>query len=365
VSSAPAELERALVETTLELVRIPSVTGDERAICDAVEARLRRALPAGRVLRFRDTLVAWPWPRRPGRPVVGLFGHLDTVPDHDHGVARVEDGRIFGCGVSDMKAGVAVMLELIERLGPDSCAVDLCAVFYEAEEGPYDANGLQPLLESTPELRDIDLAFCLEPSNNRLQLGCVGGIHCTLTFSGRRAHSARPWQGDNAVHKAGPLLTRLHERQRVEARFGDLSYYEVMSVTMVEAVGARNVIPDRFALNLNYRFAPGKSLDAAKADIEALVAGECAIEWTDLSPSGPVWRDNPLLAPLLSDPDVPHEPKQAWTDVARLALFGIEAVNLGPGESAQAHQRGESCAVSLITEGYAMFDAYLRGLSVG
>jgi succinyl-diaminopimelate desuccinylase len=362
VSDRASEIESALVQTTLDLVRIASVTGDERAICDAVEARLRARLPQGRVLRFRDSLVAWPWPRREGRPLIGLFGHLDTVPDHQDGPVRVEAGRIHGCGVSDMKAGDAVMLELLERLSPELCQADLCAVLYEAEEGPYDANGLQPLLESTPELQDIDLAFCLEPSNNRLQLGCLGGIHATLTYAGKRAHSARPWQGDNAVHKAGPLLSRLLGRERVEVRFGDLSYYEVMSVTMVEAVGARNVIPDRFALNLNYRFAPGRSLDEAKRDIEALAQGECELTWTDLSPSGPVCRDNPLLAPLLRDPTLPHEPKQAWTDVARLALFGIDAVNLGPGESAQAHQRGESCAISLITDGYLLFERYLLGL---
>ncbi|MEZ4266968.1 MAG: succinyl-diaminopimelate desuccinylase [Myxococcota bacterium] len=355
-------VEEALVQTTMDLVRIASVTGDERAIADAVEARLRERLPKGRVLRFRDSVVAWPWPRREGRPLIGLFGHLDTVPDHQDGPVRIEGGRIHGCGVSDMKAGDAVMLELLERLSPEDCRADLCAVFYEAEEGPYDANGLQPLLAQTPELRDIDLAFCLEPSDNRLQLGCLGGIHCTLTYAGRRAHSARPWQGDNAVHKAGPLLSRLLERQRVEVRFGDLSYFEVMSVTMVSGVGARNVIPDSFSLNLNYRFAPGRSLDEAKRDIEALAQGECELTWTDLSPSGPVCRDNPLLAPLLNDATVPHEPKQAWTDVARLALFGIDAVNLGPGESAQAHQRGESCAISLITDGYALFERYLRGL---
>ncbi|MCB9728573.1 MAG: succinyl-diaminopimelate desuccinylase [Deltaproteobacteria bacterium] len=360
MSRAALPLEESLLATTLELVRVPSVTGHEAPLCDAVQARVAARLPQARVLRFRDTLVVWPWARRPDRPLIGLFGHLDTVPDHQDGPVRVEAGRIHGCGVSDMKSGLAVMLELLERLGPDDTRADLCAVFYEAEEGPYDANGLQPLLEATPELTDIDLAFCLEPSDNKLQLGCLGGIHCTLTYSGRRAHSARPWQGENAVHKAGALLSRLAERQRLEVRFGDLAYYEVMSITMVEAVGARNVVPDRFAMNLNYRFAPGRSLEEAKRDIEVLTGGECEITWTDLSPSGPVCRDNPLLAPLLSDPAVPHEPKQAWTDVARLALFGIDAVNLGPGESAQAHQRDESCGLAQIIDGYRLFERYLR-----
>lgn len=355
-------IEQALVHTTLELARIPSVTGDEREICDHVEHRLLQHLDVHEVIRHGHSLIATPGPRRAGVPTVALLGHLDTVPPRQEGPVRLERGRIHGCGVSDMKAGVAVMLELLERLDPAELGVDLTYVFYEREEGPYVDNGLHPLLEHVPAMSDIDLAFCLEPSDNRLQLGSLGGIHCTLYFSGQRAHSARPWQGVNAVHKAGPLLAELHARGRHPVDIGDLTFYEVMSVTMVEATGTRNVVPDHLALNLNYRFAPGRSLESAQADIEALVAGRCEIEWTDLSPSGRVCLDNPLLAPMLDDPEVTVQPKQAWTDVARLSLFGIDAGNLGPGESAQAHQKNESCAVSLIVAGYHLFERYLRGL---
>ncbi len=357
-----ADLRDALVATTLDLVRIPSVIGDEAAVCDHVEQRLLTRLPREAVTRYSHSLIVTPGPRRPDRPTVGLVGHLDTVaPRQDTDVA-VEGERILGCGVSDMKAGLAVMLELLERLDLERLGVNLTLVFYEREEGPYAENGLQPLLEQFPILRDIDLAFCLEPSDNRVQMGSMGCIHATLTFHGRRAHSARPWQGDNAIHKAGALLAELHGRERVPVHFDGLTFFEVMSVTMVQASGTRNVIPDHFAMNLNYRFAPGKSLEAAQADIEQVVAGRADITWTDLSPSGPVCAGNPLLRPLLERPGIVVESKQAWTDVARLGLFGIDAVNLGPGESVQAHQRNESCAVELIVQGYELFEAYLLAL---
>lgn len=349
----------ALIQTTLDLVEIASVIGEEGPLCDHVEARLRRT-PGLLVQRHSHSLVVTPR-QRAERPTVALVGHLDTVPPREDGPPRADETTIYGCGVSDMKAGLAVMVELAERLPFDQLGVNVVFVFYEREEGPYEENGLQPLLEGFPLLRDIDLAFCLEPSDNKLQLGSMGGIHCTLTFEGSRAHSARPWQGENAVHKAGPLLMHLHDRQRHPVEIGGLTFYEVMSVTMVSGAFARNVIPDELALNLNYRFAPGRSLEEAKADVIGVVAGRARIDWVDLSPSGPVCHDNPLLAPLrASHPEMPVEPKQAWTDVARFGLFGVEAANLGPGESAQAHQRNERCRIDLIVDGYHLFDDYLR-----
>ena len=361
-AAAAADLNKALVETTLELVRVESVTGDEGELADLVEARLLRTFGRQEVIRHHHSVVLAPSSWRADRPTVTLFGHLDTVPPRQDGPVRVDGERIMGCGVSDMKAGLAIMLELAERLDLDGLGANYMAVFYDREEGAYIDNGLQPVLEDLEVVHRTDIAFCLEPSDNRIQLGSLGGIHCTLTFEGRRAHSARPWQGDNAVHKAGPLIAELAARERRPVQFGDLTFYEVMSVTMLEATGTRNVIPDRFALNLNYRFAPGRSLDEAKADIEQLVAGQCSIEWTDLSPSGPVCLDNPLLAPLLARDDVVVQAKQAWTDVARLGLFGIDAANWGPGESAQAHQHNEGCEIPLIIEGYRLYREYLEGL---
>ncbi len=357
-----AEVRRALVETTLELVRVPSVTGDEGLIANLVEARLLRSFARHEVIRHHHSVVLAPSSWRADRKTVTLFGHLDTVPPRQDGPVRVEGDRIVACGVSDMKAGLAVMLELAERLDLEGLGVNLMAVFYDREEGAYLDSGLQPVLEDLAVVHRTDLAFCLEPSDNHVQLGSMGGIHCTLTFDGRRAHSARPWQGDNAVHRAGPLLAELGARERLPVRFGDLTFYEVMSVTMLEATGARNVIPDRLAMNLNYRFAPGKTLDEAKVDIERLTAGRCRIDWTDLSPSGPVCLDNPLLAPLLTADGIVVQPKQAWTDVARLGLFDIDAVNWGPGESAQAHQRNEGCEIALIVEGYRLYRDYLLSL---
>ena len=356
------EGHESVVDTTLWLVQIPSEIGDEAAICDAVENRLLKRWPREAIQRYSHSLVVKPGPQRADRPTVGLFGHLDTVVCRQDGPARIEGDRLIGCGVSDMKSGLAIMIQLLERLDFDALGVNVAVVFYEREEGPYVDNGLGPLFAETDWLEGIDLAFCLEPSNNRLQMGSLGGLHATLRFAGQRAHSARPWQGENAIHKAGPLLSELLAYGRRPVEIDGLTFYEVMNATIVTGYGTRNVIPDRFELNVNYRFRPGKSLETAKAELLAWVDGRCEVVITDESPSGPVCLSNPLLAPMLRREGLEVQPKQAWTDVARLALHGIDAVNLGPGESAQAHQVNESCATQLIEEGYLLFESYLKSL---
>jgi succinyl-diaminopimelate desuccinylase len=305
-----------------------------------------------------------PEPGGPGteRPRVALCGHLDTVPAHsdDPGAPRREGDRLVALGSSDMKGGLAVMMELAERLPRDARAFDLMLVFYAREEGPFEENELGDVLREVPDLRTCALAVCLEPTSNRLQLGCVGSIHATLTFAGKSAHSARPWQGANAVHAAGPLLAHLAAQPPRDATSGGLLFREVMSVTRIEGGRARNVVPDRCALNLNYRFAPDKTLEAAAEDVRALAArfgAEAAL--TDLSPAAPAYADHPLVRRFAERTGVAVEPKQAWTDVARLAAAGIPAVNFGPGAPEQAHQVGEWIDLAQLPRCYELLASWL------
>lgn len=373
MSSGPAdgsgaEADRALAELLAErtagLCGYLSPIGEERVLCDQVEAWAGRRFPA--VRRVKDSLVVQvdpPAAAGPRRPLVALCGHLDTVPVHadDRGGPRREGGRLVAPGASDMKGGLALMMALGEALPAAERFCDLVLVFYAREEGPYLENELEDVLAAAPELRDVALALCLEPTDNRLQLGCVGSIHATLTFRGRAAHSARPWQGDNAVHRAGALLAELHARPPREARSGGQAYREVLTVTRIDGGRARNVVPDECRLNLNFRFAPDKALGDAAAELAALGARHGAeVQLTDLSPACPAFGDHPLVRRLLERTGVPAEPKQAWTDVARLHAHGIPAVNLGPGATAQAHQRGEWIEVAALAEGYRVYERFLR-----
>ncbi len=352
-----------LAALTLDLLRVPSPIGDEGPLADRVEARVAALGPAVRRERLGNNVVARV--DRPGaRTAVGLFGHLDTVPGHVGDAVRRNGDRLYGCGASDMKGGLAVMLALLQwRARPPRPAAPLPApaeraaadegggaslvcVFYDREEGPYAESGLETVLARSALLANIDFAFCLEPTAGEVQVGCLGAMHARVRFTGRAAHSARPWQGENAIHKAAPFLARIAALGPRDVVAHGLTYREVMSVTTAGSHAVRNVIPDFFELNVNYRFAPGKSLAVARADLLALVAGEAEVSFVDEAPAGPVALDHPLLVRFLELTGAPVAAKQAWTDVARLGAAGIPAVSYGPGEPSQAHQAGEWAPVA-------------------
>ncbi|HTP26428.1 MAG TPA: succinyl-diaminopimelate desuccinylase [Anaeromyxobacteraceae bacterium] len=357
------DLAEALAVRTERLCAIPSVSGAEREICDEVEEWARKH--AHQVVRVKNSVVSWvDGEASAERPVVALCGHLDTVPIHAEDAGRFprrEGGRIVAPGASDMKSGVAVAMEIVERLPRERRFCDLVLVLYAREEGPFLDNELGEVLRETPALGRAALAVCLEPTDNVLQLGCVGSIHATVAFRGRSAHSARPWLGDNAVHKAGSLLAHLSERAPREATSASLTYREVISATRIEGGRARNVVPDHCQVNLNFRFAPDKPLEAAAEELRALASrfgGEA--ELTDLSPACPTFADHPLVRRLAERASVRIEPKQAWTDVARLAAVGVPAVNFGPGATAQAHRAGEWVEIASMVRCHHMLEAFLR-----
>jgi succinyl-diaminopimelate desuccinylase len=368
-----ATLAQQLDETLLWLCAIPSTTGDEKRICDEVEARLRKMPSMGVLLRTGNSLVA-PFasvPQAPlapkaaqakKRPRIALVGHLDTVRT-ENGEPRIEKGRCFGAGASDMKSGLAVMLVLAETLPRVSLGCDLTLIFYAREEGPFDENELGEVLARSPDLAALDMAVCLEPSDNKLHLGCNGSLHASVTFEGRTAHSARPWEGENAIHKAATFLAELRDRKPVVTPVEELVYRSVTTATQARDGGrGRNVVPDRFILNVNHRFAPSTSIEDAKKEVVDLVRGRAKVEFTDVSPSAPPNRTHPLVGALLRAGAAGPEPKQAWTDVARFAAMGIPAINFGPGENAQAHQKNESTATALVHEGYSILRKWLTSM---
>ncbi len=333
----------ALVDTLSWLVGIPSSTGSEAALCDALAARLGSSRPTDQLHRTDNNLVVG----GPGhRPRILLVGHIDTVPNQGQGPPTVEQGRLIGLGSSDMKAGVAVMVHLLEDRAVREGPYEVIGVFYEGEEGPHSRNGLEPTLQTFPWLQEAVFAVVLEPTDLELQLGCQGLINATVRFEGKAAHSARPWLGENAITRAGAWLAGLHRRDPEPIEVGGLTFFEVWSVTRAAGGVANNVIPAVFELNLNYRFAPNRSPEEAVARLREITRQADAVEIQECVDGAPVPEGHPRLERLKCLADAPVTPKQAWTDVARLARYGIPALNYGPGETAQAHQVTESVPIA-------------------
>jgi succinyl-diaminopimelate desuccinylase len=353
-------VDALLDQTLLDLCSVASPIGEERALCDAVQARLSRLPLAGSIRRFGDSIVV---PVTRGRgPRVALVGHLDTVRT-ENGPARLVGDRCFGAGASDMKSGLAVMIAAAETLRFADVACELTLVFYAREEGPFAENELGVVLDRDSELSAVELAVCMEPSDNKLHLGCMGSIHATVTFHGKTAHSARPWEGESAITRAAPFLAELGALRPEESSIDGLTYRSTFTVTQARDGGrGRNVVPDRFVVNVNHRFAPDQSLERAQRDLVDRVAGRAEVEFTDLSPAARPGAQSPLVQALVSAGARAIEPKQAWTDVARFAARNIAAVNFGPGENAQAHQKNESTSLPLVHEGYAIVTRWLLSL---
>jgi succinyl-diaminopimelate desuccinylase len=349
-----------LRDTLLELVRIPSPIGEEKALCDHVAQRLARTLGDRAITRHEQSLVVRVT-ERAGAPKLALVGHLDTVRTEHDGPPRVEGERLYGAGACDMKSGLAVLLALAEHLDRETLPWDLVLVFYEREEGPFVENMLGPMLERFAELRDRNLAICLEPSDNALQLGCMGSLHALLTFEGRTAHSARPWQGENAILKSASVLADLAARPPREVVVDGHHFIEVMTPTLASGGLGRNIVPDRFELNVNYRFAPGRTPEEALEELRALVRERAVVVGRDLSPAGRPHASHALVKKLAACGVRAVETKQAWTDVARFDAYGVPAVNFGPGTQSQAHQRNEYTVWPQLADGYAILERFLGG----
>jgi len=343
-----------LINYLVDLVKIPSVIGNEKEIADYIENFLKKF--EGNIVRYNNSIIFFKDLDK-SKKTITLLGHLDTVPGINDFTGQIIDGKVYGLGASDMKSGLAVMMSLIENL--KDTKYNLIYVFYEKEEGPYVENGLEPLLQNYDIIQKSDLAIALEPTNNKIQVGCLGTMHAWVIFEGKRAHSARPWEGENAIHKSYKFLERLANFGYKKVEFYGLTYYEVMNATMVNYSGGRNIIPDKFEINVNYRFAPGKSIEQAKKELLDIVNNEAKVEFTDISPSGKVPLDNQILKDFISKYNLPIEAKQAWTDVGRLSQYNIDAINFGPGDTAQAHQKNEYVSIDSVKRNYEILSNFL------
>ena len=321
------------------LVAVPSVSGDERMIADAVEARLRARAPGLVVERVGENVVARTQHAAERRVV--LAGHLDTVPPNGNEKPRIEGDELRGLGAADMKSGVAVMLRLAEEAARKRGHHDLTFVFYEGEEVADERNGLRRLFAQRSDLVAGDLAVLLEPTGGWAEAGCQGTITLKATLRGRRAHTARPWTGVNAIHRAAPLLSRLSSYEARTVEVEGLEFRESLQVVRVEGGVASNVVPDACAVTVNRRFAPSMMLDDALAETRALLDDADEIEVLNASPAAAPNLASPLVAEMVGTLDLAVRPKLGWTDVARFAAHGIPALNLGPGDPQVAHTAEE------------------------
>lgn len=344
-----------LLERTAELIAIGSESHHETALADHVEAELRSAAPALEVTRLGDNLVARTRAGRQRRIVLG--GHLDTVPANDNATPRIDGDTVFGLGAADMKGGLAVLIELAQRVADSR--FDVTLVFYVGEEVADEHSGLRRLFAEAPELVTGDLAVLLEPTGGWVEAGCQGTLHLRATFEGSRAHSARPWMGTNAIHRAADTLARLADHDADTVSVDGLEFRESLLAVRIDGGIANNVVPDTCAVVVNRRFAPKYSISEATAQTEGLLADADWIEVLNASPAAPPNLMNPLVAEFIGTLDLGVRPKLGWTDVARFAAHGIAALNFGAGDPEIAHTQGEFVTREAVDGCHAVLAEFL------
>jgi succinyl-diaminopimelate desuccinylase len=354
-----------LAARTETLVRIPSESRDEEAILDEI----RRHLPAAyQVVDDQDSVLLALPQRRPGAPLVLLAGHVDTVPVGGAAPGRREAETIHGRGAADMKSGLAVMEEVAQALASEELASDLDVglLFFGREERPFAESALVPMFDRRPEIADSAFAIVLEPTANRLELGCLGNLNATVVFEGEAAHTARPWLGRNAIHAAIAALGPVTDLPALDVEVNGMTYREVASVTTIHGGITANVVPDRATAHVNFRYAPTQTpAEADRRFRELLGHASATVEIVGNAPPGPVPHGNPLVERLRRAGDLAVGPKQAWTPVAEFGSAGIDAVNFGPGDPQYAHRDDERVDVASLVRSYEVLRAFLQGAPRG
>ena len=347
------DLSRDAAALTADLVDVPSVSGDEQVLADAVAGALA-GLPHLTIRRDGNAVVASTRLGRPQRVI--LAGHLDTVPLAGNLPSLTEGGMLYGCGSCDMKSGVAVQLRLAYQLAAPSR--DVTYVFYDCEEVEAERNGLLRLSRNAPELLRGDLAVLLEPTAGVIEGGCQGTLRAEVTARGVRAHSARYWRGRNAIHGAGAIIDVLRSYRPREPEVDGLVYHEGLNAVGIAGGVASNVIPDECVVTVNFRFAPDRTAEQAAEHVRAVFGG-FDVQVTDVAPGARPGLTDRAAAALLAAVGGTPRAKLGWTDVARFAVAGLPAVNYGPGDPELAHSAGEHVPLAQIAECEAKLLAWL------
>ncbi|MEN3357245.1 MAG: succinyl-diaminopimelate desuccinylase [Mycobacteriales bacterium] len=340
---------------TAALVDLPSVSGAEAALADAVQAALT-GLGRLEVLRDGDAVLARTTLGRPRRVV--LAGHLDTVPIADNVPSRRDGDRLFGCGTSDMKSGLAVMLRMAGTL--PAPAHDVTWICYDNEEVGADRNGLGRVARQHRDWLDGDLAILLEPTLGRIEAGCQGTLRALVTVPGKRAHSARSWLGVNAIHAAAPLLATLAAYPAEEVPIDGCTYREGLNAVRIAGGVAGNVVPDECVVTVNFRYAPHRTEQQAADHVRDVLSGY-QVQIVDSAPGALPGLSVPAAQEFVAAIGGLPLAKFGWTDVARFAALGIPAVNFGPGDPNLAHTREEHVELPRILACEQALRAYLAG----
>ena len=346
-------INQELGKLTLDLVNISSVSKDEKSIADSIEEALKKCNHL-KLTRVNNSLVVQTSFGNKQRVVIA--GHIDTVPANNNFPGKINNSEVVGLGSVDMKSGIAVALKLASEI--TSSNFDITYLFYESEEIETKFNGLELITKQQKDLLNCDFAILMEPTNGILEVGCQGSLKFEVSTSGKRSHSARWWNGENAIHKTNKILEILNNYKSREPEIDGYKFREGLQAVKINGGIAGNVVPDSVSVSINHRFAPDTSIDQATTNMKNLFK-DFNFLLVDAANAAPTGLSNPVIKDFVSSIGKSIAPKFGWTDVARFASNGIPAINFGPGDPNLAHHPDEKVLISQINDVYESLKKWL------
>ncbi len=347
------KIDQEIGALTLDLVNMASVSQDEQAIADSIQAALVEVKHL-KVSRINNSIIAQTNFGANQRVVIA--GHLDTVPANNNFPGKKTSTEIIGLGSVDMKSGIAAALKLAAAV--TNSKYDVTYLFYESEEIETKYNGLELITKQSKDLLNCDFAILMEPTNGIIEVGCQGTLRFQVSARGTRSHSARWWNGENAIHALTPVLEILNSYKSREPIIDGHKFREGLQAVKINGGVAGNVVPDEVAMTINHRFAPDTTPAEAEENMKKLFK-DFNFQLLDVASGAPTGLNNELIKDFVSKIGTAIAPKFGWTDVARFAAAGIPAINFGPGDPNLAHHPDEAVKIKQIEDVFASLKDWL------
>ena len=347
------KIDQEIGALTLDLVNIASVSQDEQAIADSIQAALVEVKHL-KVSRISNSIIAQTNFGANQRVVIA--GHLDTVPANNNFPGKKTSTEVIGLGSVDMKSGIAAALKLASAV--TNAKYDVTYLFYESEEIETKYNGLELITKQAKDLLNCDFAILMEPTNGIIEVGCQGTLRFQVSARGTRSHSARWWNGENAIHALTPVLEILNSYKSREPIIDGHKFREGLQAVKINGGVAGNVVPDEVTMTINHRFAPDTTPAEAEENMKKLFK-DFNFQLLDVASGAPTGLNNELIKDFVSKIGTAIAPKFGWTDVARFAAAGIPAINFGPGDPNLAHHPDEAVKIKQIEDVFASLKDWL------
>lgn len=376
----------SLIETLAALVRINSVNSSYEGGPGEREA-------ATWVRRFFEQrgIEVWEQEVFPGRPnvIARLPGrdatrrviieaHMDTVSVQGMTIPpfepRIEDGKMYGRGSCDTKAGLAAMMHAVASLHGQGvtppCEVWLAAVVDEE----FSFRGVVKLCEGLSG----DAAIVAEPTGLRAVIAHKGVLRWRIVARGRAAHSSKPHLGINAIsHMARVVLALEEDHARLAERAHPLLGPGTCNVGVIRGGVQVNFVPDQCAIEIDRRLLPGEKAEAVLAHYQRLLDGLRAQDATmdvvmDVVMETPMLVDEALETPASSAPvrvasavlaemGLDGEPCGVpfACDASKLARQGVPSIVFGPGSIDRAHTADEYVELDQVEQALEFYRRFI------